>query len=54
MAAIDDVMQAEFSDFGDVRPDDACVNYERCGNVVPEGGQMCGDCLDRVRHNADS
>lgn len=31
-------------------PPDACTNYETCGNVVPNNGEMCAKCLDRVRH----
>jgi hypothetical protein len=30
-------------------PDGACVNYEECGNIVPENGKMCGPCLDAAR-----
>lgn len=31
-------------------PEGACINYEQCGNRVPHNGQICGPCLDRVRH----
>lgn len=27
-------------------PENACVNYERCGNIVPYNGEVCADCLD--------
>lgn len=30
-------------------PEDACVNWERCHNLVPHNGQMCGECLDEAR-----
>lgn len=30
-------------------PENPCLNYERCGNQVPENGAICGQCLDRVR-----
>lgn len=35
-------------------PEDACVDWERCGNSVPGNAMMCADCLDRVRHNEGS
>jgi hypothetical protein len=34
----------------DPTPENACINYNRCGNVVPASGQMCGKCLDKLRH----
>lgn len=34
-------------------PDNACTNYGRCGNVVPHNGQMCSECLDRARKEAN-
>lgn len=34
-------------------PDNACMNFERCGNTVPHGGEICPECLDEARH-ADS
>jgi len=30
-------------------PENGCINYEKCGNVIPYNGKMCGECLDRVR-----
>jgi hypothetical protein len=30
-------------------PENACVRYEVCENIVPGNGQMCGDCLDELR-----
>lgn len=27
-------------------PENACHNYERCGNIVPANGEVCADCLD--------
>lgn len=33
-----------------IKPPDACVRYEQCGNVIPHNGKMCGECLDRIRH----
>lgn len=35
--------------WGSEQPEDACVNYERCQNIVPHNGEMCGDCLDDAR-----
>ncbi|HET7322753.1 MAG TPA: hypothetical protein VFJ06_00290 [Halococcus sp.] len=41
---------ADESDNADTEtPSGACVNYEECGNVVPENGKMCGPCLDAAR-----
>jgi hypothetical protein len=41
---------ADESDNADTEtPNGACVNYEECGNVVPENGKMCGPCLDAAR-----
>lgn len=31
------------------KPDDSCINYGSCGNVVPGNGQMCGPCLTAAR-----
>lgn len=31
-------------------PRNACVNYRICGNTIPHNGQMCGECLDALRH----
>lgn len=31
-------------------PDGACVNFEKCGNMVPGNGQMCGKCTDEARY----
>lgn len=35
--------------WGTAQPENACVNYERCGNIIPNAGQMCGPCLDKSR-----
>ena len=31
--------------------ENACINYDECGNIVPYNGKACGECLDRMRHN---
>lgn len=36
-------------DFGESQPDNACINYPRCENIVPRNGEMCGECLDTAR-----
>lgn len=49
-----DVDTATLGDFADnvmTEPDDACVNYDNCGNVVPHNGQMCGPCLAAARRS---
>jgi hypothetical protein len=38
----------DFSD-DEPKPDNACINYPRCENIVPHSGEMCGECLDSVR-----
>lgn len=40
----------DFDEVPSVPPGNACINYERCGNVVPHNGQMCGECLDGRRY----
>jgi len=30
-------------------PENACVKYERCRNVVPGRGEVCGNCLDKAQ-----
>jgi hypothetical protein len=52
MAPVDDVLEADLSDFG-VRPEDACIGYDQCGNLVPGNGEICGPCLDEVRYGTD-
>jgi hypothetical protein len=32
-------------------PENACHNYERCGNVVLGNGEVCADCLDAAVAN---
>lgn len=32
------------------KPENACVNYDECGNSVPHGGEMCHFCLDQARY----
>jgi hypothetical protein len=32
-------------------PDDACVNYDQCGNTVLGAGMICANCLDKARHD---
>lgn len=47
-----DVDTTTLGDFSTApEPDDACVNYESCGNVVPHRGMICPDCLDKARDN---
>ena len=41
--------QSDLTAFDGETPDNACVRYEICSNVVPEGGQMCADYLDELR-----
>lgn len=41
--------QSNLAIFDVETPEGACVRYESCGNVVPQNGRMCGDCLDIVR-----
>ena len=41
--------QSDLTAFDGEAPEGACVRYEMCGNIVPAGGQMCGNCLDDVR-----
>ena len=43
--------QSDLAAFGgsETAPDGACIHYERCGNVVPENGRICGPCLDELR-----
>ena len=41
--------QSDLTVFDGETPEGACVRFEMCGNIVPAGGQMCGDCLDAVR-----
>jgi hypothetical protein len=41
--------QSNLTAFDGETPEDTCVRYEVCGNIVPAGGQMCADCLDDVR-----
>jgi hypothetical protein len=41
--------QSDLTAFDGETPEDACVRYEICGNVVPQNGRMCADCLDAVR-----
>lgn len=48
------VKQADMTEFEQTEPDNACVNYSRCGNEVPGAGKMCPDCLDEVRHGGTS
>lgn len=31
------------------QPTEACVRYDECGNTVPEGLDMCPECMDAVR-----
>lgn len=26
-----------------------CINFEQCGNIIPEGLSMCTHCLDTAR-----
>lgn len=33
----------------EVVPEDACYYYETCGNIVPHEGEICAECLDRIR-----
>jgi predicted nucleic acid-binding Zn ribbon protein len=33
----------------EVIPDDACYHFKICGNTVPHDGEICAECLDRVR-----
>ncbi|MGQ5518053.1 MULTISPECIES: hypothetical protein [Halococcus] len=43
--------QSDLAAFGgtEASPENACVRYEVCGNVVPANGQICGSCLDTLR-----
>jgi hypothetical protein len=41
--------QSDLTTFDGEIPEDACARYEVCGNIVPQNGQMCGDCLDELR-----
>ena len=43
--------QSDLAAFGgsEAAPDGACIQYEECGNVVPENGRICGLCLDELR-----
>lgn len=41
--------QSDLTTFDGETPENACARYEICGNIVPENGQMCGDCLDVLR-----
>lgn len=35
-------------------PDGACINYERCRNIVAQGGEICAECLDEARYADDN
>jgi hypothetical protein len=41
--------QSDLTTFDGETPEGACARYEICDNVVPQNGQMCGDCLDELR-----
>ncbi len=43
--------QSDFTAFGgsEAAPDGACIRYERCENIVPENGRICGPCPDELR-----
>jgi hypothetical protein len=38
-------------DTGLLRPNGACVKYEKCGNTVPQRNKMCAECLQEIRYN---
>lgn len=31
------------------QPEDACIYFKQCRNTVAHNGQICGECLDRIR-----
>jgi hypothetical protein len=41
--------QSDLTTFNGETPEGACVRYEVCGNIVPQNGRMCGECLDELR-----
>lgn len=42
--------QPDLTEYGaEIMPKEACINYEECGNMVPQNARICGNCLDRVR-----
>lgn len=51
---VTEVESTALGDWTDMPPEDACVNYERCGNTIPTNESMCAECLDTARHNDET